>query len=263
MIDYKAKFCLKGKNAVVTGGAGLIGREVVAALAQSGAHVIIADVDVKRASTFALELAGVYGLNVEFHYFDVTDIKGLKKNITSLASKLRRIDIWVNSAYPRTRDWGAKVEDVTPGSFCKNVEMQMVSYAMTSKYAAEHMKKSGGSIINFGSTYGMVGSDFSIYENTHMTMPFPYAAIKAGVVNLGRYLASYFGSYGVRVNTVCPGGVADGQNPSFIRKYSKKTLLKRMARAEEIAPAVLFLASDASSYVTGAVVMVDGGWTAI
>jgi len=117
--------------------------------------------------------------------------------------------------------------------------------------------------VNFGSIYGTVGADFSIYKGTKMTMPFPYAVVKAGINNLGRYLASYFGGYGVRVNTVCPGGVFDKQAPVFVRNYSRKTLLKRMALPREIAPAVVFLASDASSYITGSVLMVDGGWTAI
>jgi len=109
----------------------------------------------------------------------------------------------------------------------------------------------------------VVGPDFSVYKNTSMTSSIIYSAVKGGIVNLGRYLASYFGKYNIRVNTVCPGGVLDGQNEIFLKNYSNKTPLGRMASAEEVASTVLFLASDASSYITGATIMVDGGWTAI
>ncbi len=120
-----------------------------------------------------------------------------------------------------------------------------------------------GSIINMGSTYGVVGNDFTVYEGTDITGPMAYAAVKGGIVNLTRYLASYFGKYNVRVNTMCPGGIFDHQNSVFVRNYENSTPLKRMGRPDEIASAVLFLASEAASYITGATVMVDGGWTAI
>jgi NAD(P)-dependent dehydrogenase (short-subunit alcohol dehydrogenase family) len=262
MTDYTAAFSLKGKTAVVTGGAGLLGTEVVTALAQAGAHVVIADIDKKKGRRLADALTGEQ-LNVEFSYFNITDIKKSERNVRSLAKKLGYIDVWVNTAYPRTADWGSKVEEVSCESFRRNVEMHLVAYSMISKYAAENMKERGGSIVNFGSIYGAVGADFSIYKGTKITMPFPYAVIKAGINNLGRYLASYFGEYGVRVNTVCPGGVLDKQNPVFVKNYASKTPLKRMALPREIAPVVVFLASDAASYITGTVIMVDGGWTAI
>lgn len=262
MIDYMTKFCLKGKNAVVTGGCGLIGKEVVVALAQSGAHVLIADIDKKKGIALVKALNKM-DLDVEYRYFDISRIKDLKRGVNFVAKCLGGIDIWVNAAYPRTKDWGAKLEDVEYGSFRKNVDMQLISYALTSKYAAENMKKNGGSIINFSSIYGIVASDFTIYKGTDLTTPFPYALIKAGVVNMGRYLASYFGNKKIRVNTVCPGGVFNKQDPKFVKNYSRKVPLKRMAKVEEIAPTVIFLASDASSYITGATIMVDGGWTAI
>lgn len=262
MIDYIKKFNLTGKNAVVTGGAGLIGREVVSALAQAGARVLIADVDETKSGKLAAELTGA-GFCAEYFYFDATKIQALAEAVKKVETNLGRIDVWVNSAYPRTKDWGAKVEDIDFESWQKNIDMQLNSYSLICKCIAESMKKHGGSIINFGSTYGLVGPDFNIYEKTSMTMPMAYAAIKGGIVNLGRYLASYFGKYSIRVNTVCPGGVFDGQNGEFVKNYGRRTPLCRMARADEIAPAVVFLASDASSYVTGATIVVDGGWTAI
>lgn len=257
MTDYMKKFSLKGKKAVVTGGAGLLGSQSVIALAQAGAQVMIADAKMDKAQQLARQL------QQEAVDFNIADIENLQKNITALVKKLGGVDIWINSAYARTADWGAKVEEITYQSWRENVDLQLNSYALSSKYVAEHMKGKGGSIINFGSIYGMVGPDFSVYEGTDLTMPMAYAVIKGGVANLTRYLASYFGKYNIRVNAVCPGGVFDDQNPRFVENYSKKTPLQRMAKAEEIAPVVLFLASEAASYVTGTVLMVDGGWTAI
>ena len=142
--------------------------------------------------------------------------------------------------------------------------MQLNSYAWISRKVCLIMKKQkGGSLINFASIYGTVGANFNIYDGTKMTSAFAYSAIKGGVINFSRYLASYFGQYNVRVNTVCPGGIFDSQDKTFVKNYSKQSPLKRMGNPDDIAPAVLFLASDGASYITGATIMVDGGWTAI
>jgi NAD(P)-dependent dehydrogenase (short-subunit alcohol dehydrogenase family) len=261
MTDYMKKFSCKGKKAVVVGGAGLIGQEVVRALAQAGATVILADVDELKGITFVrkLKTAG----KVKFVHFDITDLNHLAFNIDSIVNAYGSIDIWVNTAYPRTSDWGARDESVSVESWRKNVDLQLNSYGLSSKYVAGHMKKKGGSIINVGSIYGVVGPDFNVYEGTTMGNSLIYAAVKGGVASLGRYLASYWGKHKIRVNTVCPGGVFNHQNPTFVKNYSKKVPLGRMAEASEIASAVLFLASDAASYISGTSFMVDGGWTTI
>lgn len=142
--------------------------------------------------------------------------------------------------------------------------MHLSSYSWISRKICLIMKnQKGGSLINFGSIYGEVGANFNIYKGTKMTSAFAYSAIKGGIANLSRYLASYFGEYNVRVNTICPGGIFDNQDKTFVKNYETQTPLKRMGKPEDIAPTVLFLASDASSYITGAIIMVDGGWTAI
>jgi len=137
---------------------------------------------------------------------------------------------------------------------------------------AEAMTERGtsGSIIQLGSTYGIVGQDLTVYEGTKMHENMTYAAIKGGITNLTRLMASYYGQYNIRINTLCPGGLeghvagkSNTQNQIFVEQYSKKTPLKRLGRAEEVASTALFLASDAASYITGATIMVDGGWTAV
>jgi len=148
----------------------------------------------------------------------------------------------------------------------------MNSYAWLARLAAEAMVSNGqgGSIIQLGSTYGIVGQDLTVYEGTKMHENMTYAEIKGGIISLSRQMASYYGQYNIRVNTLCPGGLeghvagtSSVQDQNFVKQYSKRTPLKRMGKAEEVASVALFLASEAASYITGATIMVDGGWTAI
>jgi NAD(P)-dependent dehydrogenase (short-subunit alcohol dehydrogenase family) len=122
-------------------------------------------------------------------------------------------------------------------------------------------RQGGGVIINLASIYGVSAPDFSIYEGTEMTMPVAYSAIKAGIIALTKYIATYYGRYNVRANTISPGGIFDNQPKSFVEKYSGKTPLGRMGTPKEVASVVIFLASDGSSYITGQNLLVDGGWT--
>jgi len=262
MIDYKQKFSLENKKCIVAGGAGLIGREIVTALAQAGGHVIIAEIHEQRGQELADELKGQQ-LKVDYIKFDVADIDHLEKNIKALVKQLKGIDVFINTAYPQTEDFGKNDEEISVDSWRRNVDMHLNGYALASKYMIEAMKEKGGSVINLGSIYGVVGGDLNLYEDTKMSNTMIYGLIKGGIVNLDRYLASYYGKYDIRVNTICPGGVFDHQESNFVRNYSKKVPLKRLANSDEIASVVLFLASDAASYITGATIMVDGGWTAI
>ncbi len=264
MIDYMGKFSLSGKTIVVCGGLGLLGSQVSHAVAQAGAHVLILDIHQEFGEKLQNELSEK-GQKATFIKFDITNFQNYSSFVNALWTQYGPIHGWINTAYPRTKDWGHKLENVSISSWIENVNIQMNSYCLLSREIAEKMKEFNikGTIINYGSTYGVVSPDFETYAGTEMTSPAAYSAIKGGVINFSRYLASYYGKYGIRVNCLCPGGIFDNQNPLFVQNYKQRTPLQRMGNPDEIASATLFLVSDASSYITGSVFMVDGGWTCI
>ena len=252
---YKNLFDLRKKVVVVVGGAGLIGREIVKALSGLKSKVYIADIDKKAAEKIKIR-------GVKFIYLDITSEESIKKAFNEVYNSTKKIDVLINCAYPKTRDWGLKLEDVPFDSWKENVNNHLGGYFLCSRAAAELMKKNKkGVIINFASIYGVVAPDFSIYKGTNMTMPAAYSAIKGGVISFTKYLATYYAKYNIRANVISPGGVFNGQNSIFVKKYAKKTPLNRMANPEDIVGAVTFLASDASSYVTGQNLIIDGGWS--
>jgi NAD(P)-dependent dehydrogenase (short-subunit alcohol dehydrogenase family) len=256
-------FSLNGRIAVVAGGAGLIGRALVEGLASFGAHVYIADYHLESAEGLVSKLRE-QNLTATAVELDICLTDSISKCVHKVLTESGRIDVWVNSAYPKIADWGLPFEKVPPESWRMSIDGQLNGYCFCSRQAAEAMRSFGkGSIINLGSTYGMVGPDFSIYEGTELTMPAAYAAIKGGIINFSRYLASYYAKAGIRVNCLSPGGIQNNQPEVFARNYGRRTLLGRMATPDEMVGAAVFLASDASSYVTGHNLVVDGGWTAI
>jgi len=251
---YNNLFSCKNKIAVVTGGSGLIGKEIVRALYGFGAVVYIADINREKVD--------IKDTRVKYVYLDITSESSVQEAIADIIQNDGRIDILVNSAYPRTKDWGLKFEQVSFDSWKKNVNDHLGGYFLCCQKVSEQMKhQGGGTIINLASIYGVVATDFSIYENTEMTMPVAYSAIKGGIIALTKYIATYYGKYNVRANIISPGGIFDNQPTAFVEKYSKKTPLGRMGRPEDIVGTVIYLASDASSYITGQNLMVDGGWT--
>ncbi|MFX1391964.1 MAG: SDR family oxidoreductase [Promethearchaeota archaeon] len=256
------RFKLEGHIVVVTG-AGLIGSAIIRGVAEAGAKVIISEIDKKKG----YELEAEYkqqNLDIIYKYMDITNEESVNSFIAEILKDFKKIDGWVNTAYPRTEDWGKKEGLTDFNSFMKNIEMQLGGYYLTSIKAAELMsKKGGGSIINFGSIYGINAPDFSIYKDTQMTTPIPYVAIKGGINMLTKYIASYYGEHNVRANVIAPGGVFDNQPENFVKKYNEKVPLKRMARPDDLIGLVILLLSAAGSYITGQILPIDGGFTII
>jgi len=272
MKNYLDKFRLDGKVALVIGGAGTIGKEVCKAFATAGAKTVIIDKNGPAGKSLEKEMINE-GCDVFFKKMDFVNIKSIEKNFSLILKKFKTIDIYINCAYPHTADWSkSSFKKVTAKRFAKNIEIQMISSAWTSRLIAETMsqKKTSGSIIHVGSIYGIVGQDLSIYKGTKMRENMTYSMIKGGIINLTRQMASYYGKYNIRVNTLCPGGIKGSvagsrktQERSFVKNFNNKVPLKRLGNAEEIASTALFLASEASSYISGATIIADGGWTAI
>jgi len=242
---------LKDKVIIVTGGSGLIGKAILNDIVNKGGMVINADIDVETNWD-----------NKTFRC-DITKEKDIKECVSWTKKHAGQINGLVNNAYPRTEDWGTDFDEYDAESWNKNIDWQLNSYITFCHEVISKMKNSGGSIVNIASIYGVVGNDFNIYEETNMTPPAEYSAIKGGLINFTRFLASRYGKEGIRINCVSPGGVFDNQPEEFVESYEQKVPLKRMAQPEDVAPAVSFLLSDEASYITGHNLLVDGGWTAI
>ena len=242
---------LFGKIILVTGGSGLLGREIIKNLSESGAIALNADVNVET------NLDNLQ-LNV-----DITSEASVSNAISLVLETYGRVDGLVNNAYPRTKDWGTKFEEITYTSWQTNVDIQMNTTFLFIQKIMPELIKSKGSIVNMTSIYGVVGNDMTLYDGTNLGTAAPYSAIKGGIVNFTRYLASYFGRKGVRVNCVSPGGIFDNQDEKFVRNYENKVPMARMGNPDDIAPVVSFLLSDGAKYITGQNIIVDGGWTCI
>lgn len=253
------RFDLDDTTAVVTGGAGLIGEAVSRGLADHGATVVVADLDGSGGAALAADL----GDRARFVPTDVTDEADVTALVETVADDFGSLDALVNAAYPRNENYGRPYEEVTLDDWTENVTLHLGSYFYAAQQAALVMadQPSGGSVVNFGSIYGVEAPDFTVYDGTGLTSPVEYSAIKGGILNLTRYMASYLGERGVRVNAVSPGGVFDGQDETFVEQYEARTPMGRMADPEDVVGPVVFLVSDAASYVTGQNLVVDGGWT--
>jgi 2-deoxy-D-gluconate 3-dehydrogenase len=265
-------FDLTGRTAIVTGGAGLLGREFARTLAEAGAFVAIADRDGGAAQAAASDLKGVAGRVLAIET-DVTSAASLRDLAGRLLRETGRIDILVNSAAldPKFDSEQAEQHTQTFEDFPLDDWNQALAVNLTGAFlacqaVARPMQEQGsGVIINICSTYGLVGPDQRIYQRPGEPpryKPVAYSVTKAGVLGLTRYLATYFAGTNIRVNALTPGGVFNDHDDEFVRNYSSRTVLGRMARKDEMNGALLFLASDASSYMTGANLVVDGGWTA-
>lgn len=271
-LNYFDKFSLKGKKAIVTGGAGILGRHFCKGLADAGADVAVVDINLEEAKKVADKLNSESDTNVKAFYCDLKDENSVSRMVRDVVNTFGEINILHNNAAGKSSDLNAffeSFEDYSLDQWKEIMSTNLDGMFLVAKYVGKQMKKQkkGGSIIQTSSIYGVLGPDNRIYEGSYyldrqINTPAIYSASKAGVVGLTRYLATYWAKEGIRVNTITPGGVESGQNETFKRNYSNRIPLERMAKADEMVGALIYLASDASSYVTGQNIRVDGGLSA-
>lgn len=257
-------FRLDGEVAVVNGGAGRIGNRIAEAFVDAGAKTVIVDLDGDAARQQAERIASVTGGNCAGIQADSTD----KASLESAAENVRRLygpaTILVNATqYRGSGFYGSDPADHPVEAFRQVLDVNLTGVLLACQVFGKQMiENRRGAIVNLSSTYGVVSADPRIYGDSGVNSPISYAASKSGVLNLTRYLAIHWRDKGIRVNCLVPGGVFDNQGEDFVKQYESRTPLGRMARADEYQGAALFMVSSASSYMTGAVVTVDGGWTA-
>ena len=273
------KFDLTGKVAVVTGGPGLLGREFCRTLAEAGARVVVADINASGVNALASQLieAGYHCLGIAT---DVTQPESVQNLVDETLVTYGRLDILVNSAaldpkfdpaslaeMARQGAVSGAFEDYPLQQWKTALDVNLTGMFLCCQAAVKPMLAQGkkGSIINICSTYGLVAPDQRIYQRDGVQTSFKpvyYSVTKAGVLGLTRYLAAYYAGTDIRANALTPGGVFNDHDETFLKAYTARTVMGRMASKDEMNGALLFLASDASSYMTGSNLVVDGGWTA-
>jgi 2-deoxy-D-gluconate 3-dehydrogenase len=273
MTNVMEKFSLNGRTALVTGGAGLLGKQFSRALGQAGANVVVADFDGEAAQSHVKKLndeqVDAFAVDV-----DVTKPDSVENMVQCALSTYGRLDILVNSAAIDPKfdpqhiegQFSNAFEHYSLNAWQQSLDVNLTGVFLSSQAAARVMVSQGkGVIINICSIYGLVGPDQRIYpekQGEKQFKPVDYAVTKAGILGLTRYLATYYHDTQIRVNALTPGGVYHQHEEDFTRNYSNKVILGRMAEVDELDGALLFLASDASKYMTGSNLVVDGGYTA-
>jgi NAD(P)-dependent dehydrogenase (short-subunit alcohol dehydrogenase family) len=255
-------FDIHGRVGAITGGAGNLGSVFARVLAGAGAKVALVDIQEAALARAAADLRGA-GAEVETFPCDVSDQSAVEACIRAIETRLGGLDVLVNNAAGKSDQFFSDLESLPLEDWTSVLAVNLTGPFLCTQAAIPLLRASGhGSIVNIASIYGVVSPDPRVYEGTNLQTPPVYPASKGGLLALTRYTAVYHARDGIRCNAITPGGVEAGQAASFVERYSARTPLGRMARADELAGALLFLASDASSYVTGHNLVVDGGWTA-
>lgn len=267
-----SKFDMTGKTAIITGSAGLLGKQFCLALAQAGANIVMADLVCDLAAENAAEFKKL-GFNAIAVKVDVSDPSSVKLMVNQALTAFGSVDVLINSAALDPKFDSANVstqdfndfETYSLNSWKKALDVNLTGMFLASQAAVLPMLEQGrGVIVNISSMYGLVGPDQRLYEQSDGTRQFKpvyYSVTKAGVLGFTRYLATYYAGKNIRVNALTPGGVFNDHDALFTEQYSTRTVLGRMANLDEMNAAMLFLCSDASSYMTGSNLVVDGGWT--
>ena len=266
---YEGIFSLKDKVAIVTGGCGLLGREFISGLAQFGADIAFLDVADDSQFYSVQEIGKKFGKKIKGYHCDVSNESQVDLTISKILRDFGQIDILVNNAATKSENLSkffAKVEDYSSTEWRKILDTNLNGMFFASQAVGRYLVRqgNGGSIIQISSIYGVMAPDQRIYEGSHvdgipLSSPAVYSASKAGVIGLSKYLAAYWATSSIRVNTISPGGVKADQGRVFIEKYSSRVPMGRMAEASDIVGAVIYLASNASKYMTGQNLIVDGG----
>ena len=262
-MNVKKIFDFSNRVVVITGAAGLLGTEYANGFSQAGANVVLADKNFIKCKKLAIELEKKFGVKPLAVNLDVTNPKSIKKMVEQVMKKFSKIDILVNNAiFPEIGKMKKiKFEDFPLDVWEKGVDVNLTGMFLCSQQVGKIMvKQKKGVIINISSIYGIKGPDQRIYGKTNIIKSALYATTKGAVINFTKYLAAYWNRTGIRVNTLSLGGVEENQDRSFKKKYSDKTMIGRMAKKDEYVGALLFLSSDASSYMTGSNLIIDGGW---
>ncbi|NER93881.1 MAG: SDR family oxidoreductase [Symploca sp. SIO1B1] len=269
---YRGLFDLTGRVAVVTGGAGIIGRHFCAGLAESGARVAVVDIQETQAIELAQTLSNRYQVPAIGVVCDVSQPESVAEMVACVVSEFGEINILHNNAAGKSDDleaFFAPFEEYSLNQWRKIMAVNLDGMFLVAQAVGKQMvaQGKGGSIIHTASIYGILAPDQRIYEGSfylggQINTPAVYSVSKAGVIGLTKYLSTYWAGHGIRVNSLTPGGVESGQNDEFKRRYSHRIPLNRMAQANEMVGALLYLASDASSYVTGQNIIIDGGLNA-
>jgi NAD(P)-dependent dehydrogenase (short-subunit alcohol dehydrogenase family) len=267
-------FDISGRTILVTGGAGLLGREYGRALVSAGASVVLADIDQEKVAAAASELDGAAGRALGIGV-DVTSETSVAELVRTSLDAFGRIDGLVNNAAlnpavsrDRSAQFDVPFEEHSLDLWNRTLAVNLTGMFLCARAVVPTMRAVGrGAIVNISSTYGLVGPDQRLYEPDSPGAgrgfkPVGYSVTKSGVLGFTKYLATYFAGTGIRVNTLTPGGVFHDQPDDFVRRYSARAVLGRMAERHEYSAGLLFLLSDASSYMTGSNLVLDGGWTA-
>jgi NAD(P)-dependent dehydrogenase (short-subunit alcohol dehydrogenase family) len=250
---------LTDKVVIVTGGAGLLGRSFCRAIVDHGGMAVIADIDERLGKNVSDSLGENGAVYVRL---DINGQESINDLIAVVSKKFGKIDALVNNAYPRTRNYGCRFEDVTREDFCENISLHLGGYFLVAQQFVRFFRGQGyGNIVNMASIYGTLAPRFEIYRDTTMTMPVEYAVIKAGVFQLTRYLSKYLKGDNIRVNAISPGGVVDSQPEPFLNAYQTFCLNKGLLEPRDVAGALVFLLSDMSQFVNGHNLVVDDGFS--